>query len=119
MKKTILLLAILSGLTGRFMAERQALLVCDLSERLGGREAGHKALVYWNLKISQNYGCSPRICLRLAHEQKDPWVSVALLTIQRNACRENATAAELAEVEAALQRSEFLVDPSSGMPENF
>ena len=39
MKKTILLLAILSGLTGRFMAERQALLVCDLSERLGGHEA--------------------------------------------------------------------------------
>lgn len=111
MKKTILLLAILSGLTGRFMAERQALLVCDLSERLAGHEAGQKALVYWNLKIYQNYGCSPRLCLRLADQQEDPWVSVALLTIQRNACREGATCSELAEVETALKRYEFLVDP--------
>jgi len=110
MKKKLLALAILSGLTGRFMAERQALLVCDLSQRLGGPQAGHKALVYWNLKIYQNYGCSPRICLRLADDQQDPWVSVALLTVQRNACRVHGSAAELAEVEAALERYELLVD---------
>ena len=116
MKKTLLLLAILSGLFGRFLSERQALLLCDISQRIWGHEAGHKALIYWNLRITQNYGCAPRLCLRLAQDQQDPTVSVALLTVQRHACRENAFASELAEVEAMLANYEFLVDPPLRLP---
>jgi len=120
MRKTILALAILSGLSGRFIAERQALLCCDLSERLWGHEAGHKALVYWNLTILKNYGCSPRLSLALARDEEDPLVSVVVLTIQRNACRDYAASWELAEVEKTLAGYEALVDPAPNTgPTNF
>lgn len=99
------------------MAERQALLCCDVSERLWGHKAGHKALVYWNLAILKNYGCSPRLSLALAQGQEDPWFSVAVLTIQRNACRKYATSSELAEVEKALAGYEAQVDPQGGPTE--
>lgn len=110
MKKTLLILAILSGLSGRYMAERQALLACDLSAALWGQEAGHKTLIYWNQKIYRSYGCSPRLAMRLAREAAEPHVSVALLTIQRNACRIHASTSELAEVEQMLHSYEALVD---------
>ena len=49
-------------------------------------EAGHKALVYWNLKIFKNYGCSPQLSMRLAQ----------------------------VEVETRLARYEAQVDPPGG-----